>query len=321
MIKSLLQFCKTWTLPIAMIGGALVYFTASRIPVMVRYREFWLSVVSVVQPLLIFILLFLAYTKTDLRSLRLRRWHGWLLLFQSVTFTLLSLLLIFSPAVSGRVVIEGAMLCLICPTATAAVVVTSKLGGDTASLTAYTILVNLLASVIVPLFVPLVNPHPELNFITSFFLIMGKVFPMLICPLVAAMLVRRFLPRLHSVLLSCRDLSFYIWAVSLSMAIAVTVRSIVHSDVSLLTQVGIAAISLISCVVQFALGRRIGRRYGRSVTAGQALGQKNTVFAIWMGYTFLTPVSAVAGGFYSVWHNVFNSWQLYKQSKTGGKSV
>ncbi|MCI6725792.1 MAG: transporter, partial [Bacteroidales bacterium] len=45
----------------------------------------------------------------------------------------------------------------------------------------------------------------------------------------------------------------------------------------------------------------------------QALGQKNTVFAIWMGYTFLTPVSSLAGGFYSIWHNIFNAWQLDRQ--------
>ena len=50
-------------------------------------------------------------------------------------------------------------------------------------------------------------------------------------------------------------------------------------------------------------------------TLYQSLGQKNTVFAIWMGYTFFTPVTAVAGGFYSVWHNIVNSWQLYRQRK------
>ena len=51
------------------------------------------------------------------------------------------------------------------------------------------------------------------------------------------------------------------------------------------------------------------------LTAGQALGQKNTVFAIWMGYTFMDPVTSVAGGFYSIWHNCFNTWQLYRRRK------
>ena len=46
---------------------------------------------------------------------------------------------------------------------------------------------------------------------------------------------------------------------------------------------------------------------------GQSLGQKNTVFAIWMGYTFMEPIVSVAGGFYSIWHNLYNSWQLHRQ--------
>ena len=77
--------------------------------------------------------------------------------------------------------------------------------------------------------------------------------------------------------------------------------------------IGMAAVSLICCIIQFWIGRRIGAKYGSSVTAGQALGQKNTVFAIWMAYTFMTPVTSIAGGFYSLWHNIFNSWQLYRQ--------
>lgn len=68
---------------------------------------------------------------------------------------------------------------------------------------------------------------------------------------------------------------------------------------------------------QFYFGRRIGRRYGDTITAGQSLGQKNTVLAIWMGYTFFTPVTAIAGGFYSIWHNLVNSYQLYRAAKGG----
>ena len=41
-----------------------------------------------------------------------------------------------------------------------------------------------------------------------------------------------------------------------------------------------------------------------------------TVFAIWLGYTFFTPVVSVAGGFYSIWHNCYNSWQLYRKRKS-----
>lgn len=101
----------------------------------------------------------------------------------------------------------------------------------------------------------------------------------------------------------------------MAIAIAVTVKSIVHSHVSVGYQAGIAAVSLICCVLQFFVGKRIGGHYGDAISSGQALGQKNTVFAIWMGYTFMTPVTSIAGGFYSVWHNIFNSYQLYRKRK------
>ena len=29
----------------------------------------------------------------------------------------------------------------------------------------------------------------------------------------------------------------------------------------------------------------------------------------------MTPVTSIAGGFYSVWHNIFNSYQLYRKRK------
>lgn len=100
---------------------------------------------------------------------------------------------------------------------------------------------------------------------------------------------------------------------SLAIAIAVTVKAIVHSTVPVEYEIGIAVISLVCCLFQFAAGKHIGGAYGERTEGGQALGQKNTVFIIWMGYTFLSPVTAVAGGFYSVWHNIINSWQLYRK--------
>lgn len=204
---------------------------------------------------------------------------------------------------------------MICPTATAATVVTGKLGGNAGTLTTYIILINLAVALLVPAFIPLVHPSAEMDFVHSSWLIVCKVFPLLFCPFLLALLVRWVSPKTLSLITSVRDLAFYLWAVSLALAIAVTTRSIVHTTCPLAFQAGIALVSLLACVVQFAFGRWIGRKYGEPVSAAQACGQKNTVFAIWMGYTFLTPVTSTAGGFYSVWHNVFNSWQLYQLRK------
>lgn len=312
---SIIQFIKNWTLPVSMCIGALAYFVYTGIPALAPTKPYMESLIAILQPALIFAMLFITFCKVDPKELRFSRWHGWLLAIQAGSFSLLSLLIVLFPGLPGEVLIEGAMLCMICPTATAAAVVTGKLGGNAAGLTTYTILINFVTALIVPIFVPMIHPHAGLTFGHSFALILGKVFPLLFCPFLAALAVRYFLPSFHRLVLKCKDLAFYLWAVALAIAIAVTVKSIMHSHVSAGYQIGIATVSLICCILQFRVGKRIGIRYHDAISSGQALGQKNTVFAIWMGYTFLTPVTSIAGGFYSVWHNIFNSYQLYRKRK------
>lgn len=306
-----MQFLRDWTLILAILAGIAGYFIYTSIPWLDGTHAAVSAAVSVVQPVLIFAMLFLSFLKVSLHDIRPCKWHWWLLLIQAGLFTALGCVLIAMPHSGLRVVLEGAMICFICPTATAAAVVTHKLGGSMAHITTYTLLINLTASILIPVLTPLIHPNPGLDIINSSLLILGKVFPLLLLPLIMAIVVRKLLPGVKSRLDRVPDLAFYLWAVSLSLAIAVTVKSIVHTEVSLSTQGGLIAVSLFACIVQFRLGRKIGRKYHDRVTAGQALGQKNTVFAIWLGYTFFSPITAMAGGFYSIWHNVVNSRQLY----------
>ena len=122
--------------------------------------------------------------------------------------------------------------------------------------------------------------------------------------------MRLWLPRVHQRLLQLKDFAFYLWAVCLTLAITSSTHALVHTDASLSVLFGIGLAALITCTAQFALGRRVGLRIGEPIAPAQALGQKNTVFAIWAGYTFFDPVSSIAGGFYSIFHNVWNSYQL-----------
>ncbi len=298
-----------------MITGAIAYFIYVNVPLFAPTRPYANDIVGLVQPVLIFSMLFLTFCKIAPGELRLRRWHLWNMLIQASLFAAFSGILILFPDTSSRLLVESAMLCLICPTATAAAVVTAKLDGNAADITTYTIIINLTVAVIAPLILPLAHPHTGLTFLPTFIMIINKVFPILICPLLAAWTVRYFCPSLLKTLLRLKDLSFYLWAVALAIAIAVTVKAIVHSNVPVSYQIGIALVSMACCLFQFAAGKRIGSIYGEKIEGGQALGQKNTVFIIWMGYTFLSPVTAVAGGFYSVWHNVINSYQLYQKRK------
>lgn len=311
------RILRDWSLPIAMIGGVLMYLLYTNIPIFDSTHDFVSSVISFVQPGLIFAMLFVTFCKVKVKELKPSRWHLWLLAFQILSFIAISLLIAFIPqmTITVRVLLEAAMMCLMCPTATAAAVITARLGGNSASLISYTMQINIAVAVVAPPFLALSHPLEGLSLASSFLLIMGKVFPLLLCPLLCAELVRKFMPRLHTLLVTKgRNLPFYLWLVALSLAIAMTSRAIAHSNLSILVMAGIAVVSLVCCLVQFALGRYIGSRNGELIAGGQSLGQKNTVFAIWFAYTFLTPVTAIAGGFYSLWHNLVNTWQLYKHN-------
>ena len=311
------KFLRDWSLPIAMLGGVIMYLLYTNIPLFDGTHDFVLSVISYLHPGLIFAMLFVTFCKVRIKELKPSKWHLWLLAFQILSFIAISLTIAFVPQMSEtvRVLLEAAMMCLLCPTATAAAVITARLGGNSASLISYTMQINIAVALVAPLMLAMSHPVEGMSLASSFLLILGKVFPLLLCPLLCAELVRHFMPRLHSLLVTKgRNLPFYLWLMALSLAIAMTSRAIAHSNLSIWVMVGIAAVSLVCCVVQFAFGRYIGSRNGEVITAGQSLGQKNTVFAIWFAYTFLTPVTAIAGGFYSLWHNLVNTWQLYKHN-------
>ncbi len=335
---NLLKTIKDWMLPIAMLTGASIYLLYHAIEPLHVAGPFLNNAVAIIQPLLLFIMLFLTFCRIEPKDLKPHRWHWWLLLIQGGLFTGLGFLAVWImkafPADSHNAVIliECAMLCLICPTATAAAVVTRKLGGDVAGITTYIVLINLLVAVLVPLIVPLIQPVQGMDFWSAFLMIIAKVFPLLMFPCLLAWLVRYMAPKFHKWLMGFPDLAFYIWAVALTLAIAVTTRSIVHSDIGVGLILLMGLVSLLCCAFQFAMGRYIGKCYKprrsdvtpeaeargrelRKVTAGQSLGQKNTVFSIWMAYTFMTPETAIVGGLYSIWHNAYNSWQLYRHSQ------
>ena len=271
------------------------------------------------QPLLISLMLFLQFVKVSPASLHLRKWHGKLLLIQGSLFILTALLTAGVSSPTLRLLIECAMLCLICPTAAAAGVITDRLGGNLTETMTYIVLINALACLLIPFMVPLVRPDASFSFFHSFLRLIVRVFSILLLPCAAAWGIRFLLPALQRRLEPLAPAAFYIWGVCLTFAMILATRALLLSGIPAGTGLLIGAVSLGCCLFQFALGRRLGRPYGsaESITAGQSLGQKNTGFLIWLGYSFLTPVTSVAGGFYAIWHNLVNSWELYRKEREG----
>ena len=296
-MKTIFLFIKNWTLPIAMCIGALGHN--------------FLAEYSYITPWLIVCMLFLTFSKLSLKELRPEPMHAWILLVQIIGGLLLYILL--SPI--HPILAQGAMICVLMPTATAAPVITGKLGGSIATVTTFTLLSNMAVAIVAPICFPLIETGQHPDFLTGCFIIIKRVFPLLLGPFILAQLIRQFIPALHKQITHVYSAGFYIWAISLTIVTAQTVHTLItdteHADIALYT----AIVALITCLLQFYIGKRIGAAYDRRTSGGQSLGQKNTILAIWMTHAYLNPIAAIAPGTYVLWQNMFNSWQLWRKRK------
>ncbi len=323
----LLSFLKDWMLVIGIIIGISSYLIYLRLPFLHSAGPHIEQAIHSIQPCLLFLMLFISFCRISPRQLTLKKWHLKNLAIQISAFLLLSAIVIWAMrsqsqaaawVVRNRLLFETGMLCMICPTATSCAVVTGRLGGDMAQVVMYTIMINLTVAILVPLTVPLLYPQAGISFMQAFAGIIAKVFPLLILPCLTAWAIRLIMPKLHDWVAGHTSISFYLWSVALTFAITLSTKAIVQSHCSLWILLEMAFISLACCLFQFWAGGKIGTRYGNRVEGSQSMGQKNTVFGIWMGYTFWDPLLSVSGGMYTIWHNMRNTIQLYRHSH--GKS-
>lgn len=326
------KFIKDWMLPLAIILGITSYLILFFVNPLARSIEPGFSrFAKDVQPVFMATMLFLQFNTISPHDLRFRKWHFLVLAFQIATFVPLTWLVATMPDGDLRILAECAMLCLICPTAAAAGVITGKLGGSLSDTVSYVVLINISVAVILPVAIPIVNPDTGTTFLEGFTAICARVFPLLVLPLLLAWFIRYTMRRLQRWLMRFTDWAFYCWGMALTFSIYLATRSLMNSGISIWTAIMIGVISLICTILQFAVGRLAGRKANESkdhkvtrpdeITAGQALGQKNSGFLIWLGYSYMTPVTSVAGGLYSIWQNIINSLELYEQSHRTGKRI
>lgn len=216
-----------------------------------------------------------------------------------------------------KVILEGAFICFICPTAAAVAVVTEKLGGSIGSLTTYTVIANIFTMIIIPSLFPMVEKGADVSFLYMSMMVFRNVTTVLVVPLLFALLSRKFLPRFVDKVKSVKDLGFYMWCFNLTILMGETVRNILHATVSGRILALLLFVPLLVCLIQFAIGKAVGRHWDANISGGQALGQKNTIVGIWLTLTFLNPLAAVAPGAYVVWQNLVNGWQLWYKEKYG----
>ncbi len=270
---------KPWMLPISMIIGAIFH----------NYMEAiaWLA------PWLIFAMLLITFCRIRPREIHVTP-LSWMLL----------------------AIAQGVFICIFCPTATAAPVITGMLGGSIPRLVTFSIVSNIAVAILAPPAFALLGAETSMTMLQSTLLIAKRVVPLIIAPLFIAFFLERFSPKIHHKISENQGLSFYLWACSLVLTVGRSVSFIISEPASMIpTMIGLAVLSAVACGIQFAAGHWIGKRYGDQISGTQGLGQKNTVLAIWMALTYLNPVASVAPAAYVAWQNTFNSLQLYFKTR------
>jgi BASS family bile acid:Na+ symporter len=310
---TILRFLKDWTLPVAISVGAIIYLMFYWVPCLDDAGNTLGPVIDTVFPVAVFLTLFSTFCRVDFHQMRPHRWLVGVLVAQ-LLLVALNCWIIFGVEAhpEQKILWESVLTCIIGPTATAAPVVTAKIGGNINTMTAFVVVSSLASALMIPAVFPLLERGNHLDFWTAFVIILQKVGTVLIMPLVLGWVMQHYVKRLCAWIVSIPDLSFYLWSVQLCITSGVTVRNIVHSNASLTLLLMIAALSLALCFVLFLTGRSIGRHLGDEINSGQALFQKNTALSIWVAYMYLNPVASVGAGCYVLWQNIINSLELWE---------
>jgi BASS family bile acid:Na+ symporter len=303
---------------VAMFSGALIYLIFAFVPSLDTAATFFSPVCDAILPLFMFLILFVTFCKVDFRKLIPVKWHFWVGVFQVVfVAAIMAVILFFHLTGDSLIVMEAMLTCIIGPCAAAAAVVTAKLGGSLEEMTTYTFISNFITAALIPICFPLIEKGAGISFMSAFAKILYEVCVVLLLPMLLAFIVKHGFKRFHRWVTGVKDLSYYLWGASLMMVTGTTVKNIVHADTTVWLLLIIAFLGLLLCISQFAVGRWIGSHFKNTVNAGQALGQKNTAFAIWIAYSYLNPLSSVGPGCYILWQNIINSIEIWSYRRRG----
>ena len=308
----LIRFLKDWTLPVAIATGTVCYLTFYYVPQLDEWGDMLSPVFDVIFPLFVFLTLFVTFCKVDFHEMRPHRWHIGVLIAQLLLVAVnIGIIFWVEADAEQKLVWEAVLTCIIGPAASASPVVVGKLGGNISTMTTYVLISSLASSLLIPTVFPILEQAVHVAFLEAFLLILEKVSIVLLLPLVLGWLMQHYVKGVCARIVAMPNLSFYCWAISLSITTGITVKNIVHSNASLVLLALIALSTFILCWVQFFIGRGIGKHLGEKVNSGQALFQKNTALSIWVAYMYLHPVASIGAGCYVLWQNIINSIELW----------
>ena len=295
-----MQKIRSYILPIAIVLGLLLHK--------------WCAMFSFMVPYIIFSILLLTFSAVDIRKLRVSWLDIWIMLFQTVV-SLGSYLLLRWFGVNN-IVAEGVLVGVLCPVASSVAVISCMLGANRETVTAYTIIGNLMVAVVAPIYFSFIGTNQDMPFFESFWVILKRIGSIIGLPFFIAWALETWWPKASDFLCRYKGLSFYLWSLALLFTLGQTIDYIfLHGEGNWDSILWLGIASLLFCILQFGFGRWLGGKYGDRISGGQLLGQKNTAMGIWMSNYYLTPLASVFMAFYSIFQNVWNSWQMWKAGR------
>jgi BASS family bile acid:Na+ symporter len=293
------SYGKVFALVLTMLAGALVP-QASILTFMVQY--------------LLMAMLFFAFLDIEIKPSAIR---GNVLLVLvanlGVAFAAFELGSLISPQL-GR----AAFITAVAPTAISSTVIVGFIRGRVEFMVAAVLLTNIAMALVVPLALPhVVGVQAQI----STWVVLRPVMLIMFAPLVLARLANRLPQKARNLVYAGKKYSFHIWILNLFIVSAKASDFVLRENGGSLLALGqIALVSLVICIINFVLGALIGGRDYWQETS-QALGQKNNTFAIWVALTFISPLAAMGPTFYVLYHNLYNTWQIYRFEKLGRNKI
>ena len=263
---------------------------------------------------LLMAMLFFAFLDIDIQPASFQKGVIWVVLANiGVAFLAYWILRPFDLNLALAAFITG-----IAPTAIAAPVIISFIQGQVEYVVGAVFLSNIVMSLVLPVALPfVVGDIVQI----SVWQVLKPVLVTMFVPLILARLTNWLPGKTQAVIRRGKMFSFALWLLALFITCA-KAADFLRYDVtaSASTVFSIAFVSLVICVFNFTLGAILGGA-GYRQESSQSLGQKNNSFVIWVALTFINPLVAMGPTFYILYHNLYNSWQIYRFERLHSKTT
>lgn len=197
----------------------------------------------------------------------------------------------------------------IAPSAISSAPVISYLKGNVGYVTFAVLVTNISIALILPFILPVILPNST---DISLMQLVVPVFSVVFIPLAISVVVKYFIRPVFLFFNKISILSFLFFTSNIFLAMSSAsnyLRTNSDHPIDILIMLALGIILLTA--MNFSFGWLIGgSKYARETS--NAIGQKNTMFAIWISLAFINPIVALGPMMYTVCHNLFVSYQLYK---------